>query len=104
MKTLELIKNRKEDNNGFANLLAKRAGVEDYYTEDYNEAAGGGMDFDLMYDCDNDKFFAVDSGWGGTYEQQNNCIFIYQCISAESEEELEKAVDIYLERQTNTGI
>jgi len=102
MKTLELIKNRKEDNNGFANILANKACVNDYYSEEYNEAiAGGGFDFDLMYDCDEDKFFAVELGWGRTYEQQNNCIFIYQCTNTECEEELEKAVDIYLESQNN---
>ena len=59
MKTLEKIQNRLENENGLDNLLANLAGVKDYYTEEYNEAANGGFDFDLMYDFDEDCFFEM---------------------------------------------
>ena len=101
MKTLEKIQNRLENENNFAEILAGKAGVEDYYSQEYSDIANGnGWDFDLMYDCDDDNFSTVETGWGGTYEQGNNMLFIGRLENCECEEELENVVNYYIEQQS----
>jgi hypothetical protein len=99
METLEKIQNRLENENGFDNLLADLAGVPDYYTEEYNEAANGGFDFDLMYDADEDCFSKCNEGEGRLFEQSCNMILIGS-VSAKFVEELEQVVENYIEQKT----
>jgi len=91
------IQNRLDNESGLDTLLADRARVDDYYTEEYNDAVDGGMDFDLMFDIDKDHFFAVDLGMGKIYEQQNNCLFISREVSTSTEEELGESIENYIE-------
>ena len=98
MKTTEKIRAKLENNNGLDVLLADKAGVEDYYTEEYNEAAKGGFDFDLMYDADKNEFTSCIEGQGEVFEQQHNMILIGS-VSAECVEDLELTIEHYLEQQ-----
>jgi len=90
------IKSKLEDNNEFDALLAEIVGVEDYYTEEYNNAVADGIDFDLLYDFDTNEFSFCNLGQGKTFEQFNNCAFIARCENTRFVEELEAAVNHFL--------
>jgi hypothetical protein len=90
------IKNKLENNNGLDVLLAHLAGVEDYYSREYNKKAKGGFDFDLMYDADKDEFTSCNEGEGELFERSYNMIKI-ATVQAFSVEDLEIAIEHYLE-------
>jgi hypothetical protein len=99
MKTLKKLKNRLENENGLDCLLADLANVEDYYTEEYNEAAKGGFDFDLMYDVDEDKFCKCNEGEGKIYQQFYNMLTIGS-VEAHSVEDLIIVIEYYIEQKS----
>ena len=97
MKNLEKLKNRLENENGFDELLAEMAGVDDYYSENYNKSAGDGFDFDLMYDIDEDRFSYTKRGEGALFEQYYNMIKVGDLEDAIYKETLVQAVEYYIE-------
>ena len=84
-----------ENNNGFDQLLSDLAGVG-YESMEYNEAAEGGFDLDLMYNVDEDLFEVCIEGEGKLFEKSFNMKMI-GTICAYSEEDLIDLVQEYLD-------
>lgn len=98
MKNLtEKIQNRLENQNGLDHLLSEIAGV-DYYSEEYNDIALDGFNFDLMYNVDEDCFEKCNSGEGELFEQTYNTILIAN-VECSTEEELVQVVEIFIEQK-----
>lgn len=97
MKNLEQITNKLESANGLDTLLADRVGADDYYTEDYNNLVGDGIDFDLIFDFEADEFQACNSNEGRNFENTYNCVLIGSCCDVTSEEDLILVIENYLE-------
>ena len=83
-----------EDCNGFDQLLSDLAGVG-YESMQYNEAAAGGFDLDLMYNICEDSFETCIEGEGELFEMNFNMIKI-GTICANSEQDLIDLVEEYL--------
>ena len=101
MKTTEKIRAKLENNNGLYLLLEGMSGVKDYYSDEWVKAIderGGGFDFDLMYDADENEFASCIEGQGELFEQCYNMILI-GTVSAQCVEDLELTIEHYLEQQ-----